>query len=84
MSQKLLFIFNPYAGKGLIKNYLVDIVDTMVKADFEVTVYTTQSQGDATRKVVTDGAGYDRIVWRRDSLRGCKGLIWDSFGKLSV
>ena len=27
MSQKLLFIFNPHAGKGQIKNHLVDIVD---------------------------------------------------------
>lgn len=60
--QKLLFVFNPKSGKGLIKNHLLDIVDTMVKAGFEVTVYTTQSRGDATRKVREDGAGYDRIV----------------------
>ena len=64
MSQKLLFIFNPHAGKGQIKNHLVDIVDEMVKAGFEVTIYTTQAQADATRKVVEDGAGYDRIVCR--------------------
>lgn len=62
MSQKLLFIFNPHAGKGQIKNHLVDIVDVMVKAGFEVTIYTTQAHADATRKVVEDGAGYDRIV----------------------
>lgn len=62
MSQKLLFIFNPHAGKGQIKNHLVDIVDQMVKAGFEVTIYSTQAQADATRKVVEDGAGYDRIV----------------------
>ena len=41
MSQKLLFIFNPHAGKGQIKNHLVDIVDMMVKAGFDVTIYTT-------------------------------------------
>lgn len=62
MSQKLLFIFNPHAGKGQIKNHLVDIVDMMVKAGFDVTIYTTQAQADATRKVVEEGAGYDRIV----------------------
>ena len=61
MSQKLLFIFNPHAGKGQIKNHLVDIVDMMVKAGFDVTIYTTQAQADATRKVVEEGAGYDRI-----------------------
>ena len=62
MSQKLLFIFNLHAGKGQIKNHLVDIVDMMVKAGFDVTIYTTQAQADATRKVVEEGAGYDRIV----------------------
>ena len=56
MSQKLLFIFNPHAGKGQIKNHLVDIVDMMVKAGFDVTIYTTQAQADATRKVVEEGA----------------------------
>ena len=58
----ILFIFNPHAGKGQIKNHLVDIVDMMVKAGFDVTIYTTQAQADATRKVVEEGAGYDRIV----------------------
>ncbi len=62
MSKKLLFVFNPRSGKGLIKNHLVDIVDTMVKADYEVTIYTTQSQGDATRKVAEEAKNYDRIV----------------------
>ena len=62
MSKKLLFVFNPKSGKGLIKNYLVDIVDTMVKADYEVTVYTTQAQGDAIRKVEKEAAKYDLVV----------------------
>ena len=60
--QKLLFVFNPKSGKGLIKNHLLDIVDTMIKAGYDVTVYTTQSRGDATRKVREDGSAYDRIV----------------------
>lgn len=62
MSKKLLFVFNPKSGKGLIKNYLVDIVDTMVKADYEVTVYTTQAQGDAIQKVEKEAANYDLVV----------------------
>lgn len=60
--KKLLFIFNPKSGKGLIKNHLVEIVDIMVKAGYETTVYTTQDRGDATRKVKEDGAAYDRII----------------------
>ena len=62
MSKKLLFVFNPKSGKGLIKKYLVDIVDTMVKADYEVTVYTTQAQGDAIQKVEKEAAKYDLVV----------------------
>lgn len=60
--RKLLFIFNPKSGMGLIKNHLVDIVDMMVKAGFETTIYTTQKRGDATRKVAECGADYDRII----------------------
>lgn len=60
--KKLLFVFNPKSGMGLIKNNLLDIVDVMVKAGFEPTVYPTQARGDATRKVKEDGALYERIV----------------------
>ena len=60
--RKLLFVFNPKSGMGLIKNYLLEIVDVMVKAGYEPTVYPTQARGDAIRKVKEDGANYDRIV----------------------
>lgn len=60
--RKLLFVFNPKSGMGLIKNNLLDILDVMVKAGFEPTVYPTQARGDATRKVKEDGANYERIV----------------------
>lgn len=60
--KKLLFVFNPKSGMGLIKNHLLDIVDIMVKAGYEPTLYPTQARGDATRKVREDGAEYDRIV----------------------
>lgn len=60
--RKLLFVFNPKSGMGLIKNNLLDIVDVMVKAGYEPTVYPTQARGDAIRKVREDGAQYERIV----------------------
>ena len=62
MNQKLLFIFNPHSGKGQIKNNLVDIVDIMVKAGYDVTIYTTQARADATRKVMEEAANFERIV----------------------
>ena len=60
--KKLLFVFNPKSGMGLIKNHLLDIVDIMVKAGYEPTVYPTQARGDAIRKIKEAGANYDRIV----------------------
>lgn len=62
MSQKLLFVFNAHSGKGQIRSELLDIVDIMVKADYEVTIYPTQERGDATRKIKECAQGYDRIV----------------------
>lgn len=62
MSRRLLFIFNPRSGKGQIKEHLADILDIMVKADYEVTVHVTQSQGDATVKTIEKAGEFDRIV----------------------
>ena len=60
--KKLLFVFNPFSGKALIRNYLLEIVDTMVKADYEVTIYPTQCAGDAKEKVQREAIGYDLVV----------------------
>ena len=59
---KLLFVFNPRSGHGLIREHLVDIVDVMVKAGYEVTIYTTQAQGDAIKKIKEEAKNYDRVV----------------------
>ena len=62
MKKKLLFVFNPRSGKAQIKNQLLDIVDTMVKADYEVTIYPTQCAGDAKEKVEAYAGNYDLVV----------------------
>ena len=62
MKQRLLFIFNLRSGKGKIKENLAEIVDILVKAGWEVTVYTTQCQGDAVEKARLEAGEYDRIV----------------------
>lgn len=61
---KLLFIYNPYAGKGLIKPILSDIIDVMVKGGFQVEVHTTQYQGEAIEvaKRAAESLEYDRII----------------------
>lgn len=49
--KKLLFIYNPKAGKAKIKTNLLDIIDIFTKAGYEVTAYPTQAKGDAVRAV---------------------------------
>ena len=62
MKKKLLFIFNPKSGKGLIKEHLVNIVDIMTKAGYKITIYPTQCQGDAIKKVRKNAKKYDLVV----------------------
>ena len=60
--QKLLFVFNPCAGKGQIKSNLCDIVDIFTKGGYEVLTYPTQAAGDGYKKICSDGQNYDLIV----------------------
>ena len=45
--RKMLFVYNPKAGKAQIRNYLLDILDIFTKGGYEVTVAPTQAAGDA-------------------------------------
>ena len=47
--KKMLFVYNPNAGKGLLRPKVSDIVDIFVKAGYEVTIYPTQSYRDGRR-----------------------------------
>ena len=44
---KLLFVYNPRAGKEMLKPRLSDVLDIFVKAGYEVTVHPTQAYRDA-------------------------------------
>lgn len=60
--KRALFIYNPNAGKGLLKPKLSDIIDIIVKAGYEVVVYPTQKYKDAYYKVKTFTESYDRVI----------------------
>lgn len=62
MAKKLLFVFNPFAGKGLVKENLCDLIDIFTKHDYEVTAYPTQAAQDGYYKVKNDAENYDFIV----------------------
>ena len=49
--KKMLFVYNPKAGKEKIRSNLLDIIDTFAKAGYEVTAYPTQFAGDGIKAV---------------------------------
>ena len=61
--KRMLFIYNPRAGKAKIRSNLLDIIDIFTKADYEVTAYPTQARGDGLMAVKERRSGsYDIIV----------------------
>ena len=62
MGKRLLFIYNPHSGRGMIKLNLSDIIEIMVRAGYDVTVYPTQKPRDATEVAKAHAKEYDRIV----------------------
>ena len=62
-NNRLLFVYNPRAGKGAVIKNLHEIVEVFVKAGYAVTVYPTQARGDACRLIENRETGqYDLIV----------------------
>lgn len=60
--KKLLFVFNPNAGKSTIKESLCDIIDIFTKGGYEVTAYPTQARLDGFQKILEDASKYDLVV----------------------
>ena len=62
MDKKMLFIYNPHAGKAAIRSNLLDIIDIFAKAEYEVTAYPTRQRGDAVRATLEKAGKYDLVV----------------------
>ena len=60
--KKMLFIYNPNSGMGLLKPKLSDVLDIFVKGGYEVTVYPTQKYHDAVRKMGEYEEQYDLVA----------------------
>ncbi len=60
--KKMLFVFNPYSGKGQIRQHLTTIIDTFVKGGYEVTVHPTQAKNDAYEKIRARCGDFDAVV----------------------
>ncbi|MGN1333294.1 MAG: diacylglycerol/lipid kinase family protein [Lachnospiraceae bacterium] len=61
--KRMLFVYNPKAGKAKIRNKLSDIIDVFARSGYSIVVHPTQGQGDAREVVKNREKGaYDLIV----------------------
>lgn len=61
-NKKMLFVYNPKAGKAMIRSKLADILDIFTAGGYEITIVPTQKHGDATEIVANRTEGYDVVV----------------------
>lgn len=59
--KKMLFVFNPHAGKGRIKNHLVKMLQIFTAGGYDVTIYPTKGRFDAFEYVRRMESGFDVI-----------------------
>jgi len=62
MPKKLLFVYNPKAGKAQIRLRLADILNTFAEADYEITAAPTRGHNDARRIVAERSREYELVV----------------------
>lgn len=62
MTKKLLFVLNPCAGKGMVKNKLLSIVQTFTEGGYDVTVRPTLRANETPEIVSRLAEQYDVIV----------------------
>ncbi|MBP1736270.1 MAG: Transcription regulator [Oscillospiraceae bacterium] len=60
--KKLLFIFNPVAGKSRLRSYFPEILNCFAKEGWLTTVWPTQGREDAAQITRIIGEQYDRII----------------------
>lgn len=60
--KKLLFVFNPHSGKGMIGQNLLEIVDIFTKGGYEVTVHPTQEKSDGYNYFLERAGDFDVLV----------------------
>ncbi len=62
MGKKVLFVYNPKAGKARIKNRLADVLEIFADAEYEITVFPTRKHGDARQAMADRRPDYDLVV----------------------
>lgn len=62
MKKRMLFVYNPKAGKAQIRSKLSNLIQIFSAAGYEITIYPTKAAGDAGKKVEKQAAKYDLLV----------------------
>lgn len=60
--KKLLYIYNPAAGRKTAKINLSDVLEVFARQGYEITVHPTQARGDASAAARDLGPDFDRVV----------------------
>lgn len=60
--QSLMLVINPTAGKNRARDHLFMLIDYFFKHNYHVTVFPTQTKGDACRYVAEFAPQYDALV----------------------
>ncbi len=61
-TRKMLFIYNPRAGKGTIRNFLSYILEEFSRHNILITIHPTTKARDAMKIMKKYGAQYDLVV----------------------
>lgn len=62
MKKKMLFVYNPKAGKEHIRDHLADILDVFASHDYEITIVPTRRRDEAREVVANRREDYDLVV----------------------
>ena len=62
MKKKLLFVYNPKAGREKIRENLAEILDVFADREYELTVVPTRAKNDAKNAIKDRGDAYDLVV----------------------
>ena len=60
--KKMLFIYNPRAGRGRIRSELADILDIFAGGGYEITIAPTRKNGDAEKIAGERESDFDMVV----------------------
>lgn len=72
--KKLLFVYNPHSGKGVIGQSLSPIICRLTSGGYDVTVHPTSEQRDGQNYIRDHAAEYDTVV-----ASGGDGMLHEMF-----